>query len=196
MIIIFDLWGTLGTKNASFSTALRKHFGLTFTTRTYEEILQLRPWYSYEEMAEHFLQEFKIPTIEANISFIVKAQKEAIELATPFDMIRHILSRLQEKHTLALLSNSTIFEAQVIQKWGFDEFFSAKIFPFEIGSIKPDKEIYLALCDNLGVLPKDCLFVDDSAKNCEAASRLGMKSHQYKGIADFELFLREKKLLE
>lgn len=46
----------------------------------------------------------------------------------------------------------------------------------EEGIRKPDPEIYLRTADRLGVEPKACVFLDDSAANCEAAADVGMRT--------------------
>ncbi len=52
---------------------------------------------------------------------------------------------------------------------------------FEVGSIKPEPEIYLSCLAGLGVEPGDALFVDDRRENVEAAARIGMRAILYDG---------------
>ena len=42
------------------------------------------------------------------------------------------------------------------------------------GIRKPDPRIYQMMCDQLGVSPKACVYLDDLGINCKPASALGM----------------------
>ena len=42
--------------------------------------------------------------------------------------------------------------------------------------MKPDPAIYRLLCERYGLLPEECLFVDDNADNCEGARVAGMRA--------------------
>lgn len=45
--------------------------------------------------------------------------------------------------------------------------------------MKPDPAIYRLVCDRFGLAPGDILFVDDSARNIEAADALGFDTHHF-----------------
>ena len=42
------------------------------------------------------------------------------------------------------------------------------------GVRKPDPRIYMMMCDKLGLLPEDCVYLDDLGINCKPAAALGM----------------------
>ena len=46
----------------------------------------------------------------------------------------------------------------------------------EEGIKKPDPKIFLLTCNRLDVRPEECVFIDDTLENVEAANKLGMKS--------------------
>lgn len=46
--------------------------------------------------------------------------------------------------------------------------------------VKPDPEIYHHLLERIGLPAENCLFIDDSAKNIEAAERLGIKAVHFR----------------
>jgi putative hydrolase of the HAD superfamily len=48
-------------------------------------------------------------------------------------------------------------------------------FSCRIGLRKPSAEVFLYVCEREGVRPEDCVLFDDSAANCEAAMKLGMR---------------------
>jgi 2-haloacid dehalogenase len=60
--------------------------------------------------------------------------------------------------------------------------------------LKPDVAIYRLLCDRYGLDPARCVFIDDSAANCEGARRIGMAAIHHnngavtrRGLADLGL---------
>jgi HAD superfamily hydrolase (TIGR01509 family) len=52
------------------------------------------------------------------------------------------------------------------------------------GVMKPDPAIYALCCDRFGLAPQDFLFVDDSARNIDAARALGFDTHHFTDPAD------------
>jgi len=45
--------------------------------------------------------------------------------------------------------------------------------------IKPDPRIYERMCERAGMAPSDLVFIDDSARNIEAAAALGFHVHHF-----------------
>jgi HAD superfamily hydrolase (TIGR01509 family) len=52
---------------------------------------------------------------------------------------------------------------------------------FEVGSVKPEPEIYRVCLESLGVKPAEALFVDDRRENVEAAKALGIDAVVFEG---------------
>ncbi|TKR80589.1 hypothetical protein L596_014642 [Steinernema carpocapsae] len=61
-----------------------------------------------------------------------------------------------------------------------DEMFDVVVESCRTGLRKPNPEIYELTLQKLGLEAKECVFVDDLLKNCEAAEKLGMKAVQVK----------------
>ena len=55
--------------------------------------------------------------------------------------------------------------------------------------VKPEPEIYRLLYKKYGLIPEECVFIDDSAANIEGAERTGMPGIVFHGDA---AELREK----
>ncbi len=51
----------------------------------------------------------------------------------------------------------------------------------EYGYLKPEKDAYLSFFEKFDLKPEECLFIDDSAANIEAAMRCGMQGIVYHG---------------
>ena len=60
-----------------------------------------------------------------------------------------------------------------------------------LGMVKPDPEIYLHLLNTCGLSAESCLFIDDAAKNVEAARQLGLQAIQFTEAKTVEQQLRE-----
>lgn len=60
----------------------------------------------------------------------------------------------------------------------------------DIGVCKPDPAIYLHLCARLDVAPEQCVFIDDSPANVEAAAELGMTAIHFTSADALRLALR------
>ncbi|MBU6213592.1 MAG: HAD family phosphatase [Actinomycetales bacterium] len=81
----------------------------------------------------------------------------------------------------ALLSNSW---GNDYPRDGWDEMFDAAVISHEVGMRKPDPAIYLHTCEMLGVMPSQCVFVDDLKVNVDAAVDLGMVAVLHRGYDD------------
>ena len=65
------------------------------------------------------------------------------------------------------------------------KYFDHHTFSAEIRLIKPDPAIYEHSLRGLGVPPSDALFVDDREQNIKAAQALGIRSIQFRSMAQF-----------
>jgi len=75
---------------------------------------------------------------------------------------------------LYALSNWSAEKFPVIRrKYGFFEWFDDIVLSGEVRLVKPDPRIFTAFLERIGRSAPDCLFIDDSTANLEAANRLG-----------------------
>jgi FMN phosphatase YigB (HAD superfamily) len=72
-----------------------------------------------------------------------------------------------------------------------DQHFDSVVFPDDCGAAKPSSRIFQYAAQQLGVLPEKCAFVDDVARNVDAAESIGMTGHVYDGIDRFTAFVEE-----
>lgn len=110
-------------------------------------------------------------------SALIHAYKDRWEemLAGPIDGTVDILERLKnegyEIHALTNWSAETFPIARA--RYDFLEQFETILVSGEEGMKKPDARIFHLLLDRIGHPAERCIFIDDSAKNIEAASKLG-----------------------
>lgn len=62
----------------------------------------------------------------------------------------------------------------------FTEKMDGGIFSCKVGKIKPDPAIYEMLMEKYGLLPEECVFIDDKRANTDAAKALGMQVVTFK----------------
>ena len=77
----------------------------------------------------------------------------------------------------ALVSNCSNNTRAVVERLGLPAEFDELILSFEVGSRKPEPQIYQIALDRLGVTqPARALFVDDQPDYCEGAAAVGIKT--------------------
>lgn len=89
---------------------------------------------------------------------------------------------------MAVLTNGTSRLKSDLTTLGLQNRFFKIFNSAEIGLCKPDKKIYQHVVSHLGCEPSEILFVDDSLSHVQAASELGMITHHYKSLEDFQQF--------
>ena len=89
-----------------------------------------------------------------------------------FDLARS----LKPPYKLGLLSNvggNTL--DKLFTEDELTHFFDAAVLSGEVGMVKPYAAIYEYIANELGVLPEECVMIDDSPRNVEGAMNVGMR---------------------
>lgn len=83
-------------------------------------------------------------------------------------------------YTILYLSNwSKMIIDQAPNLLDFLQLTDGGIFSFEEHIVKPNKEIYLLLCERYHLKVEDCLFIDDKQTNVMSAKEVGMQIVRY-----------------
>jgi epoxide hydrolase-like predicted phosphatase len=90
------------------------------------------------------------------------------------------------------LSNTIRDHAEYLAAKGVYQPFKPLLLSCEVGLRKPDPAIYKLCIQKVGKAAKDCLFVDDSQTNIDAAKKAGMQTHLYSNLAAFVTDLKSK----
>ena len=104
--------------------------------------------------------------------------------------IMGVILKLRKKYKLGLLSNLTPeMRNKIKKKHDLEKYFDAEVFSCDadVAAMKPDLKPYEVISKKLGVPAQNCLFIDNSLKNIDAARRIGMKTI---------LFLSKEKFLK
>jgi HAD superfamily hydrolase (TIGR01509 family) len=100
-------------------------------------------------------------------------------------MIEYIRS-LRPVYKVALLSN--IGRGVMSRLFGdaeLEELFDAVVLSSDVGMIKPDPNIFKFTSDKLGILPEECLMVDDVEDNIDGAKAVGMQGVVFNTTDEF-----------
>ncbi len=146
----------------------------------YKEIFQCEEWVhldrgilTQDEVVK--LISLRNPKYEVHIK---KCMDNWIEILTPIEGTVKILSKLKENgYKLYLLSNfhSLAFET-VYSKYDFFKYFDGGIISYKEKLLKPENKIYTKLLDTYNLNAEECLFIDDTLVNIEAANILGINT--------------------
>jgi putative hydrolase of the HAD superfamily len=85
-----------------------------------------------------------------------------------------LIHQLRGRYKLAVLSNNPPGLDKWLADWGILELFDVIFCSGDAGLVKPDPAAYRSTLKQLGVLPNESVFIDDTAGHVEAAQRLGI----------------------
>ena len=198
--LIFDFGGVLTTIDTAQAIAKFKALGLKDAENYLNSYKQTGIFYQLENGdidAETFIAELSKlcgreisydETLDAWMGFIVNVQTDFMEY----------LQTLRGKYRLGVLSNTNPF----LQGWArsadftnegksLDDYFDDLYLSYLMKCSKPGKDIYLKMLNDGNMLPHETLFVDDGAKNIEAAEALGIKTLKVVNGVDWRRELEE-----
>jgi len=95
------------------------------------------------------------------------------------------IKKLKKTYKISMISNAGQEEIAIIYRDQIGILFDAMTVSYEVGIVKPNKEIFLICAKRLGVKLTECLLIDDSVVNIKAAQKLGMKTFLYN---NFDIF--------
>ena len=88
-----------------------------------------------------------------------------------------ILASLRRYGTLAMLSNTNAVHVEMLRSSEVFKLFKHLFFSYEMGMVKPDREIYEAVCRSLQKEARQIYFFDDSDTNVAAARAAGLNAY-------------------
>lgn len=108
-----------------------------------------------------------------------------------------LLARLRERGVpcYALTNFSVEMFTRVRRRFEFLDWFDGIVVSGAEGLIKPDPRIYRLLLERFRLDPATTFYVDDQPANVTAARALGMRTHQFTGVADLRAAFTEAGLL-
>lgn len=141
--------------------------------------------------------DFVKKTLDSEMSF-----EQFIENWNGIFILEPILSedfigKLSEKYKLLILSDTNEIHFEFIkQNFPVLKYFDDFVLSYEVGVLKPSKEIFQIAVEKAGCLPEECFFTDDIEKNIAAAKNLGINTVQFISVEQFEKHLLGLSLIE
>ncbi|MFA5200025.1 MAG: HAD hydrolase-like protein, partial [Candidatus Omnitrophota bacterium] len=106
--------------------------------------------------------------------------------------VYRLINILRANYETALLSNiNTLHYEYLKEKFPVFGVFDKIFLSFEMGLIKPDKEIYKKVIGELKVTAKEIFYTDDRKELVESAASLGMKAKIFVNFAQLMSDLEE-----
>ncbi|MEN6307434.1 MAG: HAD family phosphatase [Anaerohalosphaeraceae bacterium] len=118
------------------------------------------------------------------------------DIFAPMEGMEPIVAQLEGRVKLGLLSDTDPLHWEYIRDhYPWMRYFQHPTLSFQIGSMKPSRESYLAAAGHVGLPPEACLFIDDLQKNVEGACAAGMSAVRFQGAAMLQNYLAGEHLL-
>ncbi len=118
---------------------------------------------------------------------------EEIE-AYKFDFVEE----LRKEYPIYILSNTNPYIMDLAESDTFlpsgkklSDFCEKKYASCEMGVVKPNKEIFLQMIDDVELIPEETLFIDDGARNIAIAKELGFQTYQPLNGEDWREAIRQ-----
>jgi putative hydrolase of the HAD superfamily len=107
------------------------------------------------------------------------------------DMV-YFIQDLRPRFKTALLSNASPRLSDLLEELEVVDLFDVIIISGQVGVQKPDPAIYHVTLERLGLAPQETIFVDDFARNIEAAQALGMETLHFRAGMDWQAELTHR----
>jgi putative hydrolase of the HAD superfamily len=112
---------------------------------------------------------------------------------TPITSTFRLIKQLHKTYKIALLSNTNELHFNyVIKQQGIFIFFDVVSLSFKVKAMKPDRRIFDDCLKKLGLLPEECVYIDDIKEYADKATELGLTGIHYKSEENLKLILTTK----
>lgn len=111
------------------------------------------------------------------------------------DGLVEIIKKLKTNYKVALISNYPPHLREKLRKQNLLDLFDEVIISSEVGYQKPQREIFMLLCERVKISPQELIFVDDSKKSLEGANDIGYTPILYRSNEQLEQDLKELKVI-
>lgn len=170
-ILLFDVMSTLVTE--PWFDVVPRFFGLTLPElydakdpRTYLD-------FEHGRITEHeYVERVFLDRREVNLEGLKSALYDSYEWMPGVESL--LIELKAQGYRMHALSNYSKWYDLIERKLGLSNYLAWDFVSCDTGVRKPAPEAYLGPARQLGVEPKDCLFVDDREKNVVAAENVGM----------------------
>ena len=173
---LFDLDGTLIDSNGIWANVDRTFLarrGLPYTREYYEGVA-----HTILPLAAGFTKEYchAAESCEEIIAEWMDLARDSYAHVALKPHVREVLDKLKAKgERLAIFTSSVPVHCETaLRVHGLAPYFERVVFAHDLGVDKGTPEAFRMACEQLGVAPEECVFLDDSVKSCRAAKAAGL----------------------
>lgn len=128
-----------------------------------------------EKADRTYSEEEKIELAERKNGYYLELLEEMDE-SSVLENVKDVLEKLKNGGLLLAVGSASKNAPVILEKTGLMPYFDKISCGLDTTKSKPDPEVFLVAAKKLGLPPKECLVVEDSAAGIEAAAAGGMKS--------------------
>lgn len=180
--IIFDCFGVLAQGSLSYFSSITppEHQQALHDVNGQADLGLL----SHQEYIEAVSRLAGVPESRVERAF---AEKHILDEA-----LMNYARSLKPEYKIAMLSNvgydviNRMFTAEQL-----GELFDAVVLSAEVGMVKPNPKIFELTATRLGLLPEECIMIDDIAANVDGAIQAGMQGVTYTSIDQLKRAITE-----
>lgn len=184
--LLFDMGGVILDIDRSKAIKALKEAGMPHPEELLGDYGQKGPFLALER-GEISVQEFRE---QLRSYFDRPVTDDAIDdafckflVGIPVERLRALESLKKKGYYIYMLSNTNalMWDKYILTEYkkdghDIDYYFDGIIASFQVKAYKPEKEIFEAAVNILGIKPEETLFFDDSQANLDAAAALGFKT--------------------
>ena len=176
--VVFDCDGLLVDTESCWTAAESELFarrGLTFSGGEKAQLVGASIPSACAWLAGRFGDGTSAEQVGAELLTLVDAV--VARAAEPMPGAPELVAAVRARVPAAVASNSTReLLDHALARGGFATTFAITVAADEVGSPKPDPELYLTACERLQAAPADCLAFEDSATGLRAATTAGLRT--------------------
>jgi len=102
-----------------------------------------------------------------------------------------LIQELRRRHVVACLTNTEVEVGRFNRERGLFAPFDRAFLSTELGLHKPARAIFERVLADLGCVPPEAVFTDDSQENAEGARAAGMRAIHYRDFEGFSMELAQ-----
>jgi putative hydrolase of the HAD superfamily len=146
------------------------HISQTLLVETEEQEFNM-----FKKFYKIALKEIKYPNINDEIiELLARDNVYNDEKFLFFDDVESALMKLKEKYLLGVVSDTWPSLERVFTNKNLMQYFSTFVMSSIHGSNKAEKKLFKIAIEEIGIKPKEVIFIDDSESNLIAAEEFGM----------------------
>lgn len=145
---------------------------------------------SHEQLIGNYIKKKKLDISVDEFNVVIKTD------IVPMEGMNELFETLSKKYKIALATNDgNLISKYKIEKSGVLPYLSKIIASYRIRDLKPHNSFYKKALAIIEARPEECVFIDDTQQNVDAANSLGMRGIVFKNTLQLEKELHILQLL-